>query len=622
MLDERTSTTRPIWYGALFFCALVIAVSWFRWATFQYSTFDLAFYDQAFWLALQGKWHVSLLDVPLMGNHAEPICFLLMPFYWVWKHPMFFVVVQTCLLATMPFTALRISRMLEFSRSASRWLALSTLIAPALGFMALHEFHPETLAAPFILLLLEARLAGRPGLYWLWFLLALSCKENVALLLAWMCAVHWVLERRRGREWQIVFNIIPGVAALGWLLLYVLWIGPSLNGGRVDYGELYSHVGGLGGVFTSPGRAIGAMWHALLNGNLVWGLLLPFAFLPLLRPRWIVIALPILAQHFLSYRPSEWNIEFHYAAPLLPLMWFGSAEAASRLFWRDVLAGWMLAACIACQLWFGPARSIYHTVATSGDALWEREWRSSMLISVERGASVTAGIPYLSHLAQRDSLHSLHHVLKGLKTLSRSAYDPPPPTDAVIMDTGDLTTFSRVAGYYHPARTLADGRVVPSSDMLLHDFFKRATWRVIARNGFSIFLKGEPTPTRKQAPTGMKLDEHHELLAVDPFPPLPGDSMLFSFTWQIAKGRGHVPWVSLFLRDANGKDFVISKGPVLPGSENGRFSETWSVRPPPGVPPGKYRGMLLIYDSFEFDLPLEKPRFKRSEIAVGEFEFR
>lgn len=622
MLDERNPGTRPLTYGTLIFCAVVIAVSWFRWSTFQYGTFDVAFYDQAFWLALQGKWNVSLLDVPLMGNHAEPICFLLLPFYWIWQSPMFFVVVQAIFLATMPFTARRIARTLEFSPAAAGWLALSTLLAPALGFMALHEFHPETLAAPLILLMLEARLNPRPGIYWLWFLLALACKENVALLLAWMCAVHWVLDRKRGREWQAVFNVIPCVTALGWLLLYVLWIGPSLNGGRVDYGELYGHIGGLSGILTSPWRAVSVMWHALFNGNLFWGLVLPFVLLPFLRPRWLVISLPILAQHFLSYRTSEWSIEYHYAAPLFPLMWFASAEAASRLFWRDVMAGWIVAACIACQLWFGPVKSIYHTARNAGDALWQSEWKRAMLASIEQGASVTAGIPYLSHLSKRESLHSLHHVLKGLKTLSRAEYQPPPPTDVVVVDTGDLATFNRFAGYYHPARKLSDGRVIPSSDMLLHAFLSRAEWRPLSRNGFSVYLKNESTPAHKRTATGRRLDDQNSLVAIDPLPPLPDDSMLFSFTWDVAKGRTWLPWASLYLRNADGNDYAIGKGPVLPGRENGRFSEAWSVRPPPGTPPGKYRGILLIYDSFEFDLPPGTPHFERRTFDLGEFELR
>src|SRR5688500_17873466 len=183
MFEDYQRRPRTLWIAAIFFCVLVIADSWFRWSTFQYRTFDLAFYTHSFWLMLHGGSHSTILDVSIMGNHAEPICYLLLPFFWVWQHPIFFIVVQAAAIGTMPFTAYRIARRMEFSRRGATWLALSILIAPATGFMVLHEFHPETLAAPLILLMLEARLAQRVGSFLVWFVLAVACKENVALLL-------------------------------------------------------------------------------------------------------------------------------------------------------------------------------------------------------------------------------------------------------------------------------------------------------------------------------------------------------------------------------------------------------------------------------------------------------
>src|SRR3954471_1512416 len=104
---------RILVWTTLLFVAVTFLVSWWHWWTFQYGTFDLAFYIQSLWLALPGKWMVSLLNVPLMGNHAEPIVFLLTPLFAICPHPMLFVVVQTLAFATMPFTAWRIGRHLQ-----------------------------------------------------------------------------------------------------------------------------------------------------------------------------------------------------------------------------------------------------------------------------------------------------------------------------------------------------------------------------------------------------------------------------------------------------------------------------------------------------------------------------
>jgi uncharacterized membrane protein len=627
MFYDRIPTPRSLWWAAIIFCVIAIADSWFRWATFQYGTFDLAFYAQGLWLAGKGIWHVSLLDVPLMGNHQDPIVFLALPFYKIWSHPMLLVIAQALMLASMPFTGWRIARHLEFGPQAAMWLGLATLLAPVTGFVALHEFHPEALTAPLLLLMFEGRMKRKPGQFWLSFILVLACKENMGLLLAWISLVYYVIERDRDREWRIGWNVIPGCVALGWFLLCVMFIGPSLNGGRVDFIGLYSHLGNSGGeivsgFFTHPSKGAKALWQGLTGGNLAWGSLLPFLLLPVLRPRWIIMAAPIFLQHLLSWRSSEWSIRFHYAAPLLPLLWLGAAEAGSALFWRDVLAGWVTVGCVVCQLWFGPIKNVWHTAMGASDALWARDWKSAMLVAVTKDASVTAGLPYLSHLTNRTNLYSLHHVLKGLNTLSRTEYKPPAATDAVVIDAADRATFDAAAGYFHPQMRTADNRIIPASDMLLQQFMRQAEWHTVERNELTIFLRGASAQQQPFHGTGRELDEHHTLIACEGMPPRPGDTMLFAMSWEVKPKRQSLLAASLYLRAENGKLFQIEKGLIAPGVESGRVTEAWAVRPPPSVPPGKYRGILLIRDPLESSSSPERHLFKRVTFDVGEFNLK
>ncbi len=623
MLDDYQPKPRRLWLVALVFCVVVIADSCFRWATYQYRTFDLAFYVHSFWLALHGQSHSTILDVSLMGNHAEPICFLLMPLFWIWKHPMFFVVIQAALVATMPFTAYRIARRMEFERRGALRLALATLLAPATGYMVLHEFHPETLSAPLILLMLEARFASRVGLFWVWFLLSIACKENVALLIGWLCAVHYVLDRGRSRDWQLAFNVVPGAIALGWVLLYGLWVGPALNGGRVDYYELYGHVGGLKGMFTSPGTTFAAAWNAATTGTLVWGLVAPLLLLPLLRPRWLIIAAPIFAQHLLSSRPSEWSIYFHYAAPLIPLIWYGAAEACARLYWRDVMAGWVVAACVAFQLWIGPVHSVFRTITTASEARENAKIRSDFLAAIPDEASVVANLRFLSHLAMREKVYSLHHILKGLKTLSRTEYVPPPPTDAVVVDVADSATFDRAAGYYHPAMKAVDGRLYPESEVLLDTFLKNATWSSISRNEITLLRREDSQKSgRPIVGEGRELDPFHRLISAESIPPTAGDSGLIVLNLEVKPNRPIVPWVRLYLQAEDGRQYSIAKGPIGLGRPTGPiFTESWAVRPPSSIPRGKYRSLLLFYDNHESIYP-GKARFEKRTFDLGDLDVR
>src|SRR5213082_20549 len=137
--------------------------------------------------------------------------------------------------------------------------------------------------------------------------------------------------------------------------------------------------------------------------------------------------------------------------------------------------GWSLSAVWPPRFGSGwsPASSLPPRI---GSEPKERARKSAFIAQIPPVSSVVAPLSYLSHLAMREKLYSLHYVLKGLKTLGRSSYQPPSPTDFVLIDYSDSATFDPGAGFYHPTMKTVDGRIIPSSDRLLHDFLKKAAW--------------------------------------------------------------------------------------------------------------------------------------------------
>ncbi len=601
MFLEPISSPRAIRLGAVLFALAVFVVSWWHWWTFQYGTFDLAFYVQALWLALRGRWWVSLLNVPLMGNHPEPIVFLLAPLFALCPHPMLLVVVQTVALASMAFTGYRIARRLDLAPPEATALGLALLIFPATSSVGIYEFHPEALAAPLLLLLIEARLAQRYGAFWLWFLAVLACKENMALLLVAFCGVFGVLEWRRDRAWMMRWNVAPLLLAAAWLAICGAVIGPWLNAGNVDYGQLYSHLGSNGGeivrnFFTEPHRAAGALWRALTQGDMVWALLLPLLLLPLLRPHWLLIASPILLQHLLSWRFTEWSLGAHYPAPFIPLLWIAAVEGLTRLRTPRALAFAVLAACVLSHVRFGPARELIAQMPQLGAKLEEREWKAQMIAGIPPDASVTAVQSFLSHLAKREHLYSLHHVLKGLKTLSTEPYAPP-LTDVVVIDYEDRNTFSTVAGFYHP-RSRADAeRFVPSSDRLLHEYLRPQQWRVQARNELAVYSRGEPFPAFTPDTPPVPFDAQTTLLNMQIPRTLPG-AMHFKFAWEFGPDRERFPWLMLVLSDGR-QLHTLLKGACAPEAGAGRYYEDWVAAFPTSLAAGNYEMFALFFDANE-----------------------
>ena len=97
---------------AIIFFVICTWASYARWANFECRTFDLAYYAQGIWQLLHGRFAVSVIGVPLLGNHVEPIVFLFAPLFAVFRHPMLFVVVQNAALATMGPVGYSIARRL------------------------------------------------------------------------------------------------------------------------------------------------------------------------------------------------------------------------------------------------------------------------------------------------------------------------------------------------------------------------------------------------------------------------------------------------------------------------------------------------------------------------------
>ena len=629
MPADSAPTPRPILWGAGLFAVAVFLVSWWQWWTFQYGTFDLAFYVQALWLALRGKWMVSLLNVPLMGNHAEPIVFLLAPVFAIFPHPMTLVAVQTLALATMPFTAWRIARRLGVERPAAICLALATISTPAALSIGIYEFHPEALAAPLLLLLIEARLAERSGRFWLWFVAVLSVKENMALLLVAFCTVGAVVEWKRGRAWTLRWHFAPLAVAAVWLLICGKVISPALNAGNVDYLQLYGHLGKSGGdiltkFFTEPGRLGAALHAALTGGNLLPALLGPFLLLPLLRPRWLLIAAPLLAQHLLSWRSTEWSLGAHYPAPFIPLFWIAAAEAVTRMRAQRIVSAALLGACVVAHVWWGPARALVSQVPLVTRLLAERAWKAQMIAAVPATASVTAPVPYLSHLATREQLVSLHHILKGLKTLSTATYKPPPASDVVIIDAEDEFTFSTEAGYYHPRMRTAAEREVASSDRLLHEYLRPHPWRAHRRNELTVLTRGASAPAPPPGATPVVFDETTTLTSLQLVSATPG-TMQLRLGWQFAGERTRFPWMMLVLSDGEHLyRFVKGAGAMEFGA--GAAGEDWTFVLPPWRRPHHYEAFAIFYDASEAawreKLPPDDGTFELQRVELGGREWR
>jgi hypothetical protein len=370
----------------------------------------------------------------------------------------------------------------------------------------------------------------------------------------------------------------------------------------------------LRNAFAQPQLIGRALAQSLTQGNLVWALIFPFLCLPLLKPRWLLIAAPVLLQHLLSWRSSEWTIYFHYSAPLLPLFWMALVEAVAMInAWGPIptLARRAISlpvlGCVVAQTSLGPAGGIISATADWSGGTSDRARKKTFLDDIPSQASVLAPLPYLSHLAMREKLYSLHYVLKGFKTLSRTSYELPSPTDFVLIDYGDAATFDPVSGYYHPAMQTGDGRIIPSSDRLLHDFLKRRQWMVkecdalaLLRRNDRVVQTGSGTSTGAGAETGLEVESHTTLVGIYRVGEVTSINQPFEIRlhWKFDGEREVFPWMLLRLtRHGQAHETILPKGLCAPETNAGTHEEVWRIAAASRLPEGDYAVEAIFVDN-------------------------
>jgi hypothetical protein len=299
-------------------------------------------------------------------------------------------------------------------------------------------------------------------------------------------------------------------------------------------------------------------------------------------------------------------------------MWFGAVEASARLFWRDAVATYLVVACVVTQFWFGPLRWMGRTLVGAGAAWRNSRVNAELVAAVPEGASVTASLGFLAHLAKRDRLQSMQLVSMGLQTLGRKRFVPK-PTDHALVDYADISTFSSDAGTHHRRMKTVTGEIVPSSDELMHRWLKDSGLSPASvRNSCAHFHRVQTSGSALSAGTSRRLDEKTQLVSIVPGVTAGDDLLRWNITWEFAADRTFIPWMKLWLRGANGDNHFILKGAAFPGAELGQFVETWTVQRP-NIAPGKYTGVLMIFDPLSAD---GKGTFEPVAFSVGDLEIK
>ena len=312
MTPHRRSFDGPGLLAALGIAGALFALSWLRHRN-HWTGFDLAIFDQGAWQISQGRTHISIVERHVMADHFSPVLYLFGALYRVAATPVWLFGAQALALGATVLPMRGIARHLGLPES--RATALLALSGPLLA-AGLFDFHPATLAVPFLAAAVLCGLQDRPVAAALAGVAAAACRADLALVLV----AAAVVARPRARA------SLLGVGAGAALVSAVL---PGRFGDTNGWSPHFGHLG------SGPVDAVLHPWEPLghllspssLSILLLWVVAAGAAVV--LRPRWMVAVvlagLPVLLSRW-EGTELPW---YHYGAPVAVLAMAGTMAALS-----------------------------------------------------------------------------------------------------------------------------------------------------------------------------------------------------------------------------------------------------------------------------------------------------
>ena len=240
---------------------------------------------------------------------------------------------QAALVALSAWPVHRLGLRLLGDPAAAALCAAATLLYPPLQFAALDEFHPVTLAIPFLLFAFVFLEEDRRWLALPFLVLAALCKEQIPLVIALM-GLYFALRKRK--RWPLLITLGAGL----YFLLAVGVVIPRFNANAANE-FLDRYEGGEGSLrslatdlLAHPLRTARTALDPSGVGHLV-KLLWPFGFTSLLSPLTLLISLPESLLNLLSNKPQQQSIAYHYVAGEAPFV------IAAMVLGLRRLGGWL-----------------------------------------------------------------------------------------------------------------------------------------------------------------------------------------------------------------------------------------------------------------------------------------
>lgn len=596
----RLSLSKPTIFLSLaitIFTAVFFSLAVYKYQNFRFDQEDLAIFNNVFYNTVHGRpfWFTIHGGYSYLGDHLELTLLLLAPFYYFFQSPLTLLFFQIFLyaLAAWPlyliFNSLLKPQGQNFchddcpsqAEAAGRWepdakrrprllpnlseadefrrekilslgLCFIFLLSPFVQNLALEEFHAAPLVLFFFLWTVYFYFQKRYCPFLIFFALTLLSREDAALTLGALTIIAaWDYRRAlwQNKKWWLY----PLVGAVLWFFLalkIIAFFGPENN---YKYLLLYQ------GLVDNWSHPLYLYFH-LFNGknlSVIIGYLLPFLFLPLLRPKYLLLALPTILQVFLMDAGGS-NLLFNtrYQIFILAGLFLALAAALQKLSAKQKTLALILLAIaqIYTSFYFGPLQFATDTEAAKTlPNLENQKINRQTLKSIPAEAAISAPYRLLPHLSSRKDVYVNKLAFLGKGHLSAADFTLPTNVDYFLLDTTDMVEY-----YFHfKNRLLQNPLYWGGAGRLRAIFEERGFNPIFIADNLILFHRGAPNSLPlydfdEKIPIDLK-GEKKDLGEIEFLGWRPGEAGLTELWWQVKQPIQDDYFLEFSFTDTTGK---------------------------------------------------------------------
>lgn len=403
---------------------VVIKYTVIRYQIFSATTYDFGIFSQMFeYLVKTGIPYTTLERDGLLTHfavHFSPIFYLLLPGYYLFRSPIYLLVVQaiSIFLGVVPIYLLCKNKKLD--NFYILLICFIYLLYPAFTAGAFWEFHENKLLTVLLLWMIYFLEKEEDLLMYIFMFLVLLVKEDAALYIIFI------------GMYKIFYNkkMKPGVYILIIGMLYFLFSTSViyLLGGEVmtDRFENYFTVGasGLLGTFKTIFFDFGFLIKEIMLSKktkfLIW-MFLPLMFLPFFNRKIsnLILLIPLMCINLMPDYPYQYDVNFQYTYGVAALLFYSmimNIQDSKEDFKRIML---VLALVSSLYLYFSLNYSkfmTYHNITNKEDYVKTAE----CLDAIPFDSTIAASTFFTSYLSNREiiymypSVHQTEYIILSI----------------------------------------------------------------------------------------------------------------------------------------------------------------------------------------------------------------